>query len=232
MLGLTSWVSFPRDLIFNRFISNLSIAWSSVVRGRLSWGGPGQSSQQKAVLQRRATPVLPGFWASVCAPECVWRPATPSSCQLRDDCIALRILTLSSFFFPFPSPPHPFRPPSPPQGLSHLMMSEQGRCLVLATLQPPRIACLRASGWPLGVSLLLAGRLLPVPPAVGRAGSRPPWGGGVPFPMHLGFLSPSSLWLVHSAPPFVIPGTGPAGLPPREKHETRHDGVDNGGEWS
>lgn len=90
----------------------------------------------------------------------------------------MRILTLSSFFFPFPSPPHPFRPPSPPQGLSHLMMSEQGRCLVLATLQLPRIACLRASGWPLGVSLLLAGRFLPVPPAVGRAGSRPPWGGG------------------------------------------------------
>ena len=63
-----------------------------------------------------------------------------------------------------------------------------------------------------------------------RLAAWPPCGGGVPFPMHLGFLSPSSPWLVHSAPPFVILGAGPARLPPREKHETRHDGVDNGGE--
>lgn len=76
----------------------------------------------------------------------------------------------------------------------------------------------------------LAGHLLPAPPAAGQAGSRATLGWGVPFPMHLGFLSPSSPWLAHSAPPFIIAGTGPAGLPPREKHETRHDGVDNGGE--
>lgn len=83
------------------------------------------------------------------APECVY-PTSPSSTQeLRDDCTAFRILTLSSFFpLLLPSPTAPF--PAClflPQGLSHLMMSEQGRCGLLAVLQlPDRLPSALAGG--------------------------------------------------------------------------------------
>lgn len=82
------------------------------------------------------------------------------------------ILTLSSFFFSYPSLLPPASHLFLPQGLSHLMMSEQGRCFVLVARQLPE---------PLAF-VPLAGRsaphccwqaiLLPVPPAVGQAGSR------------------------------------------------------------
>lgn len=66
-------------------------------------------------------------------------PVTPPFTQeLREDCTAFRILTLSSLFF-LSSLPLPFSLLSFPQGLSHLMMSEQGRCFLLVGLQLPEL---------------------------------------------------------------------------------------------
>uniref|UniRef100_A0A5F8A498 Neurexin 3 n=1 Tax=Macaca mulatta TaxID=9544 RepID=A0A5F8A498_MACMU len=118
------------------------------------------------------------------------------------------------------------------EGLSHLMMSEQGRCFVLVVLQLPEplaslpLAGHRASSSLAGHSL----RCLSFPHWARLAAGPSSVGVGAPSLMHRGFPSPLSPWLLHSPPPFVILGAGPAGLHPRGKHETRHDGVDNGGE--
>lgn len=126
---------------------------------------------------------------------CVCAPATPPSTQeLREDCTAFRILTLSSFFFHLlPLSSFPFHPLFLPQGLSHLMMSEQGRCFLLVVTTAARLACLRASGWLLRASSLLAGHLLTAPHVVGQAGSRATLQWGAPFPMHRGFPPPHPL---------------------------------------
>lgn len=155
-------------------------------------------------------------------------PAPPSRIKRKLHCIAFRILTLSSFFFPSPSP---LQLPLPhllfPQGLSHLMMSEQGRCVLLVVLQLPQ-------------SLAF----------VPLAGGSDPHYHCRPFAACSSHPGPgwwqSPLWWGHLSRCIVVShphrllgfailhichrGTGPAGLPLRGKHETRHDGVGNGGE--
>lgn len=155
----------------------------------------------------------------------MYDPATPPSAQeLKADCIAFGILTLSFFFFPCP-PASCCPVPFPLQGLSHLMMSEQGRCPVLAELQPPE-PLTRLSLWLVAQSLTVAGRPFAAcpsgcgpgwqqdPPVVGRVDTFPDasWS---PAPI-LCLASPSCSTICHL-------GHGPARPLPREKHETRHD---------
>lgn len=123
----------------------------------------------------------------------------PPTQELREDCIAFRILTLSSFFSPSPSLVLlPLSLLLLPPGLSHLMMSEQGRCLLPVVLQLPELlAFVPLAGcsethrcWQAVccLSLLSWARLA----------------AGPPFLTHRGFPPPPSPWLLHSAPPFVI----------------------------
>ena len=102
------------------------------------------------------------------------------------------------FLFPlsFPSPP-----PFLPQGLSHLMMSEQGRCVLLVVLQLPKLLAFvsMAGGsdphhcWQAICCLFCHG------PGWRQSHSVV----GAPFLMHRGFPPPSPPWLFHSVP-FVI----------------------------
>lgn len=108
--GLASLVSFPRDLIFHRFISNPKHRTEQCGERKALMRRP------RAVQQTEGCPWTGGRLLSLgCMlwSTCEGPASPPSTWQLRDDCIVLGILTLSSFFFPSLSPPHP-RPPSFP----------------------------------------------------------------------------------------------------------------------
>lgn len=193
---------------------------------------PRTAQQTEACLRLQSRPFCPaaGRWALVPlhALECVCHPSLHSRIKRRLHCIAFGILTLSSFFFPSPSPLQlPLFRLLFPQGLSHLMMSEQGRCVLLVVLQLPQ-------------SLAF----------VPLAGGSDPHHRCRPFAACSSHPGPgwqqSPLWWEHLFRRILVShphrllgfailhichqGAGPAGLPLRGKHETRHDGVGNGGE--
>lgn len=151
-------------------------------------------------------------------------PSFCSRIKRRWHCIQNSNFVFFLFPFSFPSPLPPFLP----QGLSHLMMSEQGRCILLVVLQLPKLLAFvsMAGGsepchrWQAICCLLLL--------SWARLAAEPLRGGGA-IPDASWFPTP----IISLAFPFRAvchQGAGPAGLSPRGKHETRHDAVDNGGE--
>lgn len=132
------------------------------------------------------------------------------------------MLCISDYNHLLSPPPFSFSLSLPSSGLSHLMMSEQGRCCDPADAWT---ACLCASGCSFRASSI-EGHLLLVPPAVGPTGSR---GHSAVAEEHLSWRIVVSHLLLPASPflPTIChlgqTGSGPAGLLLRGKHETRHD---------
>lgn len=104
------------------------------------------------------------------------------------------------FLLSFPSPPHPppllFSPLFLPQGLSHLMMSEQGRCSVLWCCSG--LNCLPSCLWLVAQSLIIPGR----PFAACLSYHGPGWQQGHPV---AGGAFPSASWFPAPITPLASP---------------------------
>lgn len=214
----TSGVSFPRDLISHRFVSNPTYCMNQW------WCGP-QVQQTKGcpwtgwpwthpALRLRACCMLTHMWMP---------PATPAR-ALRGDGLPWGS---NIVFFLFSFLTLLLIKASP-----HLMMSEQGRCSGLMVLQLPELLAPSASGWSLRARIIPAGHLLPCLSCQGaRLGAGPPCGGrgGGTFPIASRFPLPP---IISLASPFHshCPSGSLLRLPPRR--QASHGGVDNGGEWS
>lgn len=106
-LCLASGVSFPRDLIFNRFISNPAYCLGQWCNKSSHDVAQSSSANKRLSLNPMTLGGLPCIWVLVaCSWVCVDAPSPASPQELREDCIAFGILTLSlSFFLPLPPPP-------------------------------------------------------------------------------------------------------------------------------